>query len=247
VRRTDARLRRELRIARDVQHALFPEGSPAGPGWEASAHFRPALELGGDLYDFYDMGGGLLGVATGDVAGKGVPAALYAAFASGSVRSRAFERRPPADLLQRVNRTLRRRGIEGMFCTLAYALFDFQDRTMRVANSGLPQPLHYRAAAGRAEPLAVAGLPLGTFDGASYEELEVPLGSGDVLVFCTDGLLEARRGREEYGLDRLRKGLDTHAGLPAPEVGERLLADLEGFLGEAQPADDVTLVVVKIL
>jgi sigma-B regulation protein RsbU (phosphoserine phosphatase) len=248
LRRRDARIHRELRIARDVQHALFPEGSPAGPGWEASAHFRPALELGGDLYDFYDMGGGLLGVATGDVAGKGVAAALYAAFASGAVRSRAFERRAPADLLQRVNRTLVRRGIEGMFCTLAYALFDFQDRTVRVANSGLPQPLHYRAASKRAEALPVAGLPLGTFDGASYEEIEVALAPGDVLVFYTDGVLEARRGREEYGLERLRQGLEAQAAeLAAPALGESLLLDLDRFLGEAHPADDVTLVVVKVL
>jgi sigma-B regulation protein RsbU (phosphoserine phosphatase) len=94
--RNDTRLTRELRIARDVQRALFPEGSPRGAGWEASAHFRPARELGGDLYDFYDMGEGLLGVAVGDVAGKGVPAALYAAFVSGTVRSRAYERRAPA-------------------------------------------------------------------------------------------------------------------------------------------------------
>ena len=148
----DERLHRELRIAREIQHALFPEGSPTGAGWEASAHFRPARELGGDLYDFYDMGNGLLGVATGDVAGKGVPAALYAAFASGTVRARAFERRPPADLMQRVNRTLRRRGVEGLFCTLGYALFDFQERSLRLANSGLPHPLHYRAASGGRAP-----------------------------------------------------------------------------------------------
>ena len=199
VRRNDERLSRELRIARDVQHALFPEGSPAGAGWEASAHFRPARELGGDLYDFYDMGGGLLGVATGDVAGKGVPAALYAAFASGTIRARAFERRTPADLMQRVNRSLRRRGIEGLFCTLAYALFDFQDGTLRVANSGLPHPLHYRAADRRAGLIDVSGLPLGTFDGVTYDEVTVELAKGDVVVFYTDGLVEARQGREEYG------------------------------------------------
>ena len=152
IRKRDERLGRELRIAQEIQHALFPETTPSGSGWEASAHFRPARELGGDLYDFYDMGGGLLGVATGDVAGKGVPAALYAAFASGTIRARAFERRTPADLMQRVNRSLRRRGIEGLFCTLGYALFDFQDGTLRVANSGLPHPLHYRAADRRATP-----------------------------------------------------------------------------------------------
>jgi len=247
VRRNEDRLGRELRIARDVQRALFPEGSPAGPGWEASAHFRPARELGGDLYDFYDMGGGLLGVATGDVAGKGVPAALYAAFASGTVRSRAFERRAPADLLARVNRTLRRRGIEGLFCTLAYALFDFQDRTLRLANSGLPYPLHYRSAVGEASPMAVSGLPLGTFDGTTYEEVSVDLESGDVFVFYSDGLIEALRGREEYGVDRLLRGLEAHASLSATALGERLLADLHGFTEDVPPADDLTLIVFKVL
>jgi sigma-B regulation protein RsbU (phosphoserine phosphatase) len=247
LRKNDVRLSRELRIARDIQHALFPEGSPSGQGWEASAHFRPARELGGDLYDFYDMGGGLLGVATGDVAGKGVPAALYAAFTSGAVRSRAFERRTPADLLSRVNRTLRRRGVEGLFCTLAYALFDFQDRSMRVANSGLPHPLHYRAGERKAIPVQVSGLPLGTFDGVTYDELEVDLSPGDVVVFYSDGVVEPRAGSEEYGGERLLRGLEAHAGLAAPALGERLLSDLEVFLGGETPHDDVTMVVIKIL
>jgi sigma-B regulation protein RsbU (phosphoserine phosphatase) len=245
--RNDRRLLRELRIARDVQHALFPESSPRGAGWEASAHFRPALELGGDLYDFYDMGEGLLGVATGDVAGKGVPAALYAAYASGAVRARAYERRPPADLMERVNRTLRRRGIEGLFCTLAYALFDFQERSLRLANSGLPHPLHYRAALGRAVPLDVSGLPLGTFDGVTYEELRATLEPGDAFVFYSDGVIEARRGLEEYGVERLSQGLMASASLSAPEIGSRLAADLEAFLGNESPHDDVTIIVVKIL
>jgi sigma-B regulation protein RsbU (phosphoserine phosphatase) len=247
IRKNEARIARELRIAREIQHALFPEGSPSGAGWEASAHFRPARELGGDLYDFYDMGGGHLGVATGDVAGKGVPAALYAAFASGTIRARAFERRAPADLLQRVNRSLRRRGIEGLFCTLAYALFDFPDGSLQVANSGLPHPLHYWAAEKRAAPIEVSGLPLGTFDGVSYDEVRVTLAKGDVVVLYTDGLVEARRGREEYGPERLLRGLEAHAGLPAPELGEKLLSDLGDFLGDEIPTDDVTLIVVKVL
>ena len=247
IRRRDARLNRELKIAREIQQALFPEGSPAGAGWEASAHFRPARELGGDLYDFYDMGGGLLGVATGDVAGKGMPAALYAAFASGAVRSRAFERRPPADLMQRVNRTLRRRGIEGLFCTLAYALFDFQDRSLRLANSGLPHPFHYRAAERRARKIPVSGLPLGTFDGVSYDEVEVALETGDVFVFYTDGVVDARAGREEYGEERLHQGIEEHAALAAPALGDALLRGLEGFLDGESLVDDVTLIVIKVL
>jgi len=245
--RNDKRLLRELRIARDVQHALFPESSPRGDGWEASAHFRPARELGGDLYDFYDMGEGLLGVATGDVAGKGVPAALYAAYASGAVRARAFERRTPSDLMERVNRTLRRKGIEGLFCTLAYALFDFKDRSLRLANSGLPHPLHYRATLGRAVPLEVSGLPLGTFDGVVYDELRAALEPGDAFVFYSDGVIEARSGKEEYGPERLSRGLEAAASGSATEIGTRLVRDLEQFLGAQSPHDDITLIVLKIL
>jgi sigma-B regulation protein RsbU (phosphoserine phosphatase) len=247
LKRSELRLHRELEIAQGVQHGLFPEECPHGPGWEASAHFRPARELGGDLYDFYDMGEGLLGVAVGDVAGKGVPAALYGAFASGTVRARAFERHGPSDLLGRVNRTLRRRGVEGLFCTLAYALFDFRGRSVRLASSGLPYPFHYQAASSRCVPLEVGGLPLGSFEGAVYEERTLALDHGDVIVFHTDGLTETRRGGEEYGLARLERQIEARASLPATRLGESILADLEEFRGDGAPVDDITLIVVKVL
>jgi sigma-B regulation protein RsbU (phosphoserine phosphatase) len=247
LRLNDARIQKELRIAQVIQHGLFPEESPSGPGWEASAHFRPARELGGDLYDFYDIGEGLLGLAVGDVAGKGVPAALYGAFASGVVRARAFERRAPQDLMVRVNRTLRRRGVDGLFCTLGYALFDFGGRTVRIANSGLPYPLRYRADTGACVPLEVGGLPLGAFGDASYDELALDLVAGDVLVFHTDGVSDARRGHEDYGTGRLAEVVKRFAGSSAPDLGNQIVADVEEFMGDAERADDITLIVVKIL
>ena len=149
--------------------------------------------------------------------------------------------------MQRVNRSLRRRGIEGLFCTLAYALFDFQEGSLRLANSGLPHPFHYRSATKQAGPIDVSGLPLGTFDGVTYDEVSVQLAKGDVVAFYTDGLVEARQHHEDYGPERLQRGLEAHAALAAPELGERLLADLEAFLGSDSPADDVTLIVVKVL
>jgi sigma-B regulation protein RsbU (phosphoserine phosphatase) len=245
--KNETRLKRELTIAQRVQHGLFPEECPSGPGWEASAHFVPARELGGDLYDFYEISDGILGLAVGDVSGKGVPAALYGAFASGTVRARAFERRMPADLLYRVNRTLRRRGIEGLYCTLAYGLFDFAARQLRLANSGLPYPLHYQAATGRSEPIKVGGLPLGSFEVAEYEERLIALHSGDVFVFHSDGLADAARGSEEYGLERLRQQVERYAALPAPRIGDRILEDVHLFMDGVAHADDVTLVVVKVL
>lgn len=246
LRRKDARLAKELAIAGQVQHGLFPEECPAGERWEAAARFVPARELGGDLYDFYELGEGQLGLAVGDVAGKGVPAALYAAFVSGMVRARAFERRDPSDLMARANRTLNRRGVEGLFCTLAYARFDFAKGELRLSNSGLPYPLHYRAADGRCAPVELAGLPLGAFETASYDELALAVAPGDVLLFHSDGLSEAYDGREGYGVPRMLECLRQAAGQPAEEIAARLLADLDAFLGGADPGDDVTLVVVKV-
>ncbi len=247
LRQKEARLQRELQVAQAVQHGLFPEECPSGPGWEASAHFLPARELGGDLYDFYELENGRLGMAIGDVAGKGVAAALYGAFASGTVRARAFEKREPADLLRRVNRALWNRGIEGFYCTLTYAVFDFPERRLRIAGSGMPHPIHYRAATGACDRVEIAGLPLGSFEEAAYEELEVPLAAGDVLVFFSDGVQEATRGDVEYETQRLVGVVEGHAGEAAPEIGAAILEDLEAFTGGTEQRDDVTLVVVKIV
>ncbi len=240
------RLDRELAIARRVQHGLFPEECPSGPGWEAAASFLPAREIGGDLYDFYDLGEGVLGLAVGDVSGKGVPAALYGAFASGTVRARAFERLPPANLLYRVNRTLRRRGVEGLYCTLAYALFDFRAGQLRLANSGLPYPLHYSSESGRCRSVEAAGVPLGAFDGSTYEERELPLRAGDVFVFYSDGVTEAAREGEDYGVERLRELVEKVASSRVAAIAEAIVADLHAFLGDEEPSDDVTIVVVKV-
>jgi sigma-B regulation protein RsbU (phosphoserine phosphatase) len=246
VRKKEARLEKDLDVARRIQGGLFPEKCPGGQGWEASAHFVPAQVLGGDLYDFYDLGDRVQGLAVGDVAGKGVSAALYGAFTSGNVRARAFERHGPAELLRRVNNTLRRRGMDGLFCTLTFARFDFAARRVTVANSGLPYPLHYRATTARCEPIELPGLPLGAFDGSTYDEKTLELASGDVLVFYTDGVTEAWNGKEEYGNDRLVRQVKAHAGLPAGKIGEQILSDVGRFEGSGSPADDITLVVVKL-
>jgi sigma-B regulation protein RsbU (phosphoserine phosphatase) len=246
LRRKELRLERELRIAREVQGGLFPEEAPASRFWEVSAHFQPAEELGGDLYDFYTVGENQLALAVGDVAGKGVPAALYGAFASGTARARAFHEKTPKDVLYRVNRTLRRRGIEGMFCALAYALFDFGARRLSLANSGLPYPLHYSAASGRCRPIEIAGLPLGAFDDSRYEEQAVTLERGDLYVFHSDGISESHNGREAYGTARLIQLVQDHPGT-AHEVGDKILNDLARFMDGALPSDDVTVVVVRIL
>src|SRR5262249_30644152 len=149
---------------------------------------------------------------------------------SGTVRARAFQRHPPAELLARANRTLKRRGVEGIYCTLTFALFDFTSRSMRIANSGLPYALHYRAATGTCAPIELPGLPLGIFDEVTYAELPLDLVPGDVFVFHSDGISEAHNGREAYGMNRLKKLVDD--GAAQPRLGERILEDLEKFMGD---------------
>lgn len=126
-------------------------------------------------------------------------------------------------------------------------MFDFPRRRMVLSNSGLPYPLVYRAGTRSVETVELAGLPLGTFDGATYEEREVPLSPGDVAVFFTDGLTDARREGDDYGTARLAAQLEAgaRAGAGAAELGDRILSDVDGFLGDAPRADDLTLVVVK--
>jgi sigma-B regulation protein RsbU (phosphoserine phosphatase) len=148
--------------------------------------------------------------------------------------------------MERVNRTLQRRGVEGLFCTLSYARFDFEQGQLQLSNSGMPYPLLYEAKTGQCAPLQVAGLPLGAFPGSSYDELSVAVAPGDVLVFHSDGVTEAYNGRENYGMARLIEQVREKAQAPAPRLGEALLSDLHDFMAGTVPEDDVTLLVVKL-
>jgi sigma-B regulation protein RsbU (phosphoserine phosphatase) len=148
VRENELRLEREIDFARRVQTALLPAEAPRKlKGVEVAARFQPARQIGGDLYDFLSPDPGTLVIAVGDVSGKGVPAALYGAFAGELVRSRTFRRRyttirsSPAGVLASMNAILHERQLEEYFCTLCYASFDLRKRQLVMANSGLPYPI----------------------------------------------------------------------------------------------------------
>ena len=247
ITRRETRYRKELVIAQKIQAGLFPEEHPEGKHWEAAAHFVPARELAGDLFDFYDLGEDRLGLAIGDVAGKGVPAALFGAFTSGTIRARAFQRTDPKEILFRANRTLIRRAVEGLYCALTYALFDFRARTVRIANSGLPFAIHYKAKQKEALPIALPGIPLGLFDNVEYEQLTIPIESGDVFVFHSDGVTEAWNGKEEFGSARLTTLVTKHGHKSASDLGQKIEDTLRDWAKEHLANDDVTLVVVRVV
>jgi sigma-B regulation protein RsbU (phosphoserine phosphatase) len=252
IRNNEIRLENELRFAQRVQMALLPAELPKRlKGVDVAARFAPARELGGDLYDFLAPEAHSLVVAVGDVSGKGVPAALYSAFVGELVRSRTFRRRflpergSPAKVLTSMNTILHERQLEEYYCTLCYAVFDFKRRTVVMANSGLPYPI--RAREDTATQIELAGVPLGSFAGSTYDETTFELAVGDVFVFCTDGVSEARDpdGRE-FGAARLLDTVARNCRKPSRDLVDALFGEAHSFTADGPAHDDMTAVVVRI-
>jgi sigma-B regulation protein RsbU (phosphoserine phosphatase) len=252
IRASEERLGNELRFAQRVQAALLPAGLPKRmKNVDVAARFAPARELGGDLYDFLSPEANTLVVAVGDVSGKGVPAALYGAFAGELIRSRTFRRRfaphgfGPATVLSSANTILHERQLEEYYCTLCYAVFDLKHRSVVLSNSGLPYPI--RCSGDQSMPVEIAGIPLGSFAGSTYDEITFSLAPGDCFIFCTDGVFEAMNGAgEELGSARLLEVIGGARGLASREIVDRIFAAVEAFRDGEPPNDDMTAVAVRI-
>ena len=252
IRRNEVRIEKELRFAQRVQAALLPTEPPKRlRGVDLAARFAPARELGGDLHDFLLPEPNTLVVAVGDVSGKGVPAALYSAFAGELVRSRTFRRRyaperfSVAGVLQSMNTILHERQLEEYYCTLCYALFDLKRHNVALANSGLPYPV--RCAGPDCGQVELPGVPLGSFPGVTYDQVTFPLGIGDVFVFCSDGVFEAMNENGlEFGARNLITVVSTNRGRTAREIVDAIFEAVRIFRGDAPQSDDMTAVAVRI-
>ena len=252
VSKNEARLEKELGFAKRVQAALLPTQLPKRlKGVDVAAQFAPARELGGDFHDLLMPESQTLIVALGDVSGKGVAAALYSVFAGELVRGRTFRRRfqperaSPCNVLTSINTILHERQLEDYYCTLCYAIFDMKRRTITLANSGLPYPI--RATAESTSVIELPGLPLGAFVGVNYDEISLPVQSGDVYVFCSDGVSEAMNERQqEFTPERLLEIVKGARQLPAGQIVDRIVNAVAEHRAGFPPNDDMTVVVVKI-
>jgi phosphoserine phosphatase RsbU/P len=252
VRRNEERIEKELRFAQRVQLALLPTELPKGlHGVDVAGRFEPARELGGDIHDFLVPEADTLVVAVGDVSGKGAPAALYGAFAAELVRSRTMRRRYTPDrfsiggVLQAMNTILHERQLEEYYCTLCYAFFDFKAHVLTMSNSGLPYPIH--CSTGSCGQIELPGVPLGSFPGVTYDEVELPLRPGDVFVFCTDGIFEAmNEDGEDFGGPRLCEIVRNNRHQPARAIVDAIFDAVTSFQRAGPHADDMTAVAVKI-
>jgi phosphoserine phosphatase RsbU/P len=245
VARDEARLERDLQAAKRIQGALLRQAPSEDFGLDMAARYLSARELGGDLYDFLRYGPQQLGIALGDVSGKGTAAALYGAVAIGIMRSLAPQKLQPAELLRQMNQIVGERRIEGRFMTICFATWQKGRSKMRVANAGQSQPLLYKD--GRCGKVELTGFPLGIFEEVSYDEWGVTLEPGDIMVFHSDGIAETANSEGQFfGTERIRKLIEEQHELNAADLADRVFREVDWFAQGAPPSDDRTLVVLKV-
>ncbi len=239
--------RRELALAREIQASLLPQYNPLLADLDIKGRSLPAEEVGGDFYTYMPLTGGRLGLAIGDVSGKGMASALYMAIATSIIEAQAATSPDSATLVQQVNNLLYRRMHDtGMNTALLYALFDLTRRQLRVCNAGLIAPILYHN--GTLHYLECYGLPLGAVAGEVYEEHRIELQPGDVMLLMTDGIVEAMNSqRDLYGFQRLEAVLRGCDMTDAQNVLDSVFDSVFEFMEAVVPAqDDMTLVVVKV-
>ena len=241
----EARLERDLQAAKRIQGALLRAVPTEDYGLEIAARYLSAREVCGDLYEFLRYGPQQLGVALGDVSGKGTAAALYGAVAIGIMRSLAPQKLQPAEMLRQMNQVVGERRIEGRFMTACFATWQKGRQKLRVANGGQSQPLLYRNE--RCEKIDLTGFPLGIFEEVHYDEWGVTLDPGNILVFHSDGIAETANSEGQlFGTTRLRKLIEQYHERTAPEIADLVLRDVDWFASSAPLSDDRTLVVLKV-
>jgi len=240
-------LNREIEIAREVQQRLFPQSLPEVSTLTYAGHCRPARGVGGDYYDFLALSSGRLGLAIGDVSGKGVPAALLMASLQASVRGQSqTEDGRVAELMSNVNRLVCDASPENRYATFFYAQFEPSTLKLIYTNGGHNPPILLRG--GEVLRLEMGGPPVGLFRMSPYVQDEIQLQAGDLLVLFTDGISEAENPAEdEWGEEALVETARGCGDLPPSEMIARIMQAADVFAAGAPQHDDMTLVVARVL
>jgi sigma-B regulation protein RsbU (phosphoserine phosphatase) len=245
IAREEERLERDLAMARELQYRLLPPCCPPLNGAELAAKYLPARAIGGDFYDFISYSGGETALAVGDVSGKGSPAALYAALVGGILRSSAASEPGAAEMLALLNTSLIERPIDAQFVSMIYSVWDDDAATLRIANSGLPRPIYCHQ--GKIQIVESTGLPLGMFEDAQYDEISLALGPGEVCVFFSDGISDARDPHGHgFGRARVEEIVAKNHHASAQEIVDMIFKAVCDFESGTQTFDDQTVLVVKV-
>ena len=236
--------RSELQAGRAVQRAMHPEQSPVIPGWNLWLFTRPANEVGGDLVDFMHLNGDRYGIAIGDVSGKGLGAALLMVKIQATLRALAPDYPSLPSFIGKLNQILSRDRIPGSFTSLIFLSLTTASDRIRYVNAGHMRPLLVSGA--DANELPKGDVALGLASDTTYTEQELNLTQGQCLVLYSDGIVEAQNNAGEFfGLERFKSLCATMGTLSAQGLGERAVATVEDFIGNARGTDDLSLVIIQ--
>ncbi len=243
------RMAKELEIAEGIQRSFLPECAPVINDIEIAACSIPAMEVGGDFYDFIPIDPDHWGLVIADVSGKGIPAALFMALSRTLIRASTKRIHDPAEAIREANSLIVDDSKSSMFVTLFYAILDTKEKTIRYVNAGHNPPLLLNAGDhGDIALLKAEGIALGVVDDIALESVDIPLKPGDIMVLFTDGVTEAINERnEEFGQARLVKVIRETRMLPAREIRKHIFDEINRFAEDQPQADDITLIVIKAL
>jgi hypothetical protein len=246
------RLQRELEIAKEVQMSFLPRTDPKFPGLEIASRCVPALEVGGDYYDFVVSGDKKIGIIIGDVSGKGTQAAFYMTLTKGFLKALTRIAYTPANFLTELNSLFYENVERGTFISMVYGVIDLENKNIKIARAGHNPVIVKNSLKGFTEFLNSSGMALGLEKGhifnRSIKEVEVPFSSGDIFVFYTDGFTEAmNKLNEEFGEKRLVSSVENNSMLHADQILDNILKDVHKFIGKADQHDDMTMVIVKVI
>jgi sigma-B regulation protein RsbU (phosphoserine phosphatase) len=241
----EQRMEQDLKAARNLQSILLPREAPEIEGLDIAIRLRPAREISGDIYDFFEHGGQYAVLAFGDVSGKGAAAALYGALVSGLLRTLAHRQRTPAELLKMLNDVLLERKVDAQYVTLLVMLWESANCKLVMANAGAVPPMICRK--GEIIKLRVEGVPAGLLEEREYDEITFQAQPGDVIMLYSDGIQDQNNLKgDEYGRTRLARVLKRTSHLTSDEIASEVLIDLDAFAGEAPTFDDQTLLALKV-
>ncbi len=239
------RLETEVKLARQIQRAFIPQVLPQHEGWELAGHWETARQVGGDFYDVIDLPDQKMGLFIGDVADKGMPAALFMALTRTLVRAAVVQTESPAEAMRQVNDLLIPDTSLGMFVTAVYGVVDLRTHEFTYANAGHNPPLWIHAD-GQIERLTRTGIALGIIESDEITERTVQLAAGDSILLYTDGITEAFSPQDEmFGEDRLQGVVRASAGRSASGLVEEIDAQVKDFMGPLPLADDMTALALK--
>ena len=243
-------IEKDLATANDVQRILLPSSEPDIDGFETSGTNLPARYLSGDYFDYVPLDADRLGVVIADVSGKGIPAALLMAMCRSALRVIAPGCESPAEVMRRLNAQIYPDIKEDMFISMAYAILDRRDGSVKLVRAGHDAPLVFRAKDGTIEVVKPPGMAVGIDSGGAFNrvtnDFSVSLAPGDCLVFYTDGVTEAldRRG-EEYGLEAMKRAIQASAAQGAAAIVRRVADEVKAFVGDHPQHDDITLIAIR--